>query len=141
MPVEILIARWLALLWLICGLSHLLLPAKWSDLLLPLRDRETGGFILAAMSLPVGLIIILGHNIWVWDLPVIVTLAGWMTTVKSVIYLLFPRAHAHVMRASERVIGARMENGFRIVGAVMIFLGAVTAYDSFIRRWMLRRVD
>ncbi len=134
MPIELLIARWVAVVWLICGLSHVLFPAKWGDLLLPLRDRETGGFILAAISLPLGLVIILGHNIWVWDLPVIVTVAGWMTTAKGVVYLLFPRAHMHVMRSGERVTGAGMENGFRIVGAVMVLLGAITAYDSFFRR-------
>lgn len=134
MPVETLIARWVAVLWLICGLSHLLFPAKWSELLLPLRDRETGGFILAAMSLPTGLVIVLGHNVWVWDLPVIVTVAGWMTTVKGGIYLLFPPAHMRVMRSGERIVGAGLENGFRIVGVVMIVLGLLTAYDSFFRR-------
>ncbi|MBI4657265.1 MAG: hypothetical protein HY735_00190 [Verrucomicrobia bacterium] len=129
MPLDTLIARWVAILWLICGVSHLLHPATWAKLLLPLRDRDTGGFILAGMSLPVGLIIILGHNIWVWGLPVIVTVAGWMTTLKSVIYLLFPRAHVRVMSSDVRV-----ERGIRIVGAVLMVLGALTAYDSFYRR-------
>lgn len=133
MPIELLISRWVAVLWLICGVSHLLFPAKWGELLVPLRERETGGFILAAMSLPVGLVIILGHNIWVWDLPVIVTAAGWMTTGKSVIYLLIPKAHTHVMRSAERATGPGMEKGFRLVGALMIVLGSLTAYDSFFR--------
>jgi uncharacterized protein YjeT (DUF2065 family) len=134
LPLDILIARWVAIVWLICGLSHALFPAKWTTLLWPLRDRDTGGFILAGMSLPVGLIIILGHNIWVWDLPVIVTVAGWLATLKSGAYLLVPRAHTFVMRSSERMTGERMERGFRIVGIVMIVLGALTAYDSFCRR-------
>jgi hypothetical protein len=134
MPLDVLIARWVAVLWLVCGLSHALAPAQWAALLWPLRDRDTGGFILAAMSLPVGLVIVLGHNIWVWDLPVIVTVAGWLTTLKSVVYLLFPRAHSVMMRSGERVTGARPERGFRIIGVVMIGLGALTGYDSFCRR-------
>jgi hypothetical protein len=80
------------------------------------------------------LIIIVGHNIWVWDLPVIVTIAGWMTTVKTVAYLLFPRAHTWVIRSGERISGEGMEKAFRVVGVVMIVLGALTAYDSFCRR-------
>ena len=134
MPLDTLIARWVAVLWLICGLSHVLYPAKWGSLLLPLRNQATGGFILAAMSLPAGLVIILGHNIWVWDLPVIVTVAGWLTTLKSVAYLLVPHAHTLVMSSSERLTGPRLERGFRIVGAVMMVLGALTAYDAFYRR-------
>jgi hypothetical protein len=62
MSLDVLIARWLAIFWILAGLSHFLHPAKWAALLLPLRDRDTGGFILAAMSLPVGLFIILGHK-------------------------------------------------------------------------------
>jgi uncharacterized protein YjeT (DUF2065 family) len=134
MPIEIIIARWVAVVWLVCGLSHLLYPSKWVALLLPLRDSETGGFVLAAMSLPPGLIIILGHNIWVWDLPVIVTAAGWATSIKGAMYLLFPRAHSRVMSTGQRLAGERMERAMRIMGAVMMILGAITAYDSLWRR-------
>ena len=111
------------------GLSHVLHPAKWSALLLPLRERETGGFILAAMSLPAGLLIVLGHNVWVWGIAVIVTVAGWMMSLKSVIYLLVPNAHVRVMPSK-----VRFEKGSRIIGGVMMVLGALTAYDSFFRR-------
>lgn len=129
MPIDILIARWLGIFWIIVGLSHLLLPKTWAALLLPLRDRDTGGFILAGISLPIGLVIIVGHNIWVWDIPVIVTVVGWMTSLKSVIYLLIPRAHTRVMSSS-----ARVELGLRLVGALVIVLGALVAYDAFFRR-------
>lgn len=129
MPLDVLIARWVAVFWLGCGLSHLLHPARWGALLLPLRERESGGFVLAGVSLPVGLVIVIGHNVWVWDLPVIVTVAGWATTLKSVVYLLFPRIHMSVMSSNTRV-----EKGIRIIGAVMIALGALTAYDAFWRR-------
>lgn len=121
-------------MWIVCGLSHLLYPAKWAALFLPLKERDTGGFILAGMSLPVGLIVILGHNIWVWDIRVIITLAGWMATLKSVAYLLFPRAHRAVMRSSERLAGGGLERGFRMIGAILIVLGILTGYDAFCRR-------
>jgi uncharacterized protein YjeT (DUF2065 family) len=134
MSLDLLIARWVALLWLVCGLSHAVAPARWVALLWPLRERDTGGLILAAMSLPVGLVIVLGHNVWVLDVPVIITVAGWLTTIKSVAYLVFPRAHRSVMRSSERLTGGRPERGFRIIGVVMMVLGAVTAYDAFFRR-------
>ncbi len=134
MPLDLLIARFSAILWLVCGLSHALHPALWANLLLPLRERDTGGFILAGLSLPIGLVMILGHNIWVWDLPLIVTVTGWLTTIKGVAYLLFPKAHTQVMTSSERATGPGLERGFSIVGVVMIILGALTAFDAFFRR-------
>lgn len=126
MPIDTLIERWFAIGWLVFGLSHLLYPAKWAALFLSLRERETGGLLLGTLNLLLGLFVILGHNIWMWGLPVIVTLAGWIMTLKSIVYLLFPRALARVMPTD-----AGMRRAFRIAGAVGIVLGALLAYDSF----------
>lgn len=128
LDLNILIERWFAVGWLVFGLSHLLYPAKWAALFLPLRERETGGLLLGTFNLLLGLFVILGHNVWTWSIPVIVTLAGWIMTLKSIIYLLFPRALARVMPPAER-----LQIGFRIAGAVAILLGALLAYDSFCR--------
>jgi hypothetical protein len=129
MPFPLLVERWFAIGWLIFGLSHLLYPARWAALFLPLRERGTGGLLVATFNLPLGLAVVLVHNIWVWDLPVIVTLAGWLMIVKSLAYLFFPRAQSVVMPD-----GTRMERGFRIAGAVAIVLGALLVYDSFYRK-------
>ena len=129
MRLELLIERWFAIGWLVFGLSHLLYPCKWAALFLPLRERESGALLVATFNLPLGLAIVLAHNVWVWGIPVIVTLAGWVMVVKSVGYLIFPRALSVVMPT-----GKRMERGFRIAGAVVIILGAWLAYDLFYRR-------
>ena len=129
MPIETLIERWFAIGFLIFGLSHLLYPAKWAALFLPLRQRETGGLLLALFNLPLGLMVVLGHNVWVWGIPVVVTLAGWVMILKSVVYLLFPRALSCVMPTDERMVRA-----FRIAGAVSMLLGALLSYDSFYQR-------
>ena len=129
MPIETLIERWFAIGWLIFGFSHVLYPAKWAALFLPLRERETGGLLLALFNLPLGLVVVLGHNVWVWGIPVAVTLAGWVMILKSVVYLLFPRALSRVMPTNER-----MESAFRIAGAVSMLLGALLSYDSFYQR-------
>jgi hypothetical protein len=126
MLLEILIERWLAIGFVIFGVSHVLYPVRWAALFLPLRERETGALLLAMYYLPLGLIVVLGHNVWVWGVPLIVTLVGWVMTLKSVVYLLFPRALAVAMPD-------RMARAFRIVGVVAITLGIVVGYDSFFR--------
>jgi prepilin-type N-terminal cleavage/methylation domain-containing protein len=57
------------------------------------------------------------------------TLAGWVMILKSVVYLLFPRALSRVMPTNER-----MESAFRIAGGVSILLGALLIYDWFHQR-------
>ena len=129
MLIETLIERWFAVGWLVFGLSHLLYPAKWAALFLPLRERETGGLLLAVFNLPLGLVVVLGHNVWVWGIPVAVTLAGWVMILKSVVYLLFPRALSRIMPTDKR-----MESAFRIAGAVGVLMGALLVYDWFYQR-------
>jgi uncharacterized protein YjeT (DUF2065 family) len=127
--VEALIERWFAVGWLTFGLSHLLYPRKWAALFLPLRERDTGGLLLGLFNLPIGLVVVIGHNVWVWGIPLVVTLAGWVMVLKSVVYLLFPGTLSRVMPTEER-----MERAFRIAGAVSILLGALLIYDSFYQR-------
>jgi len=124
MPLDTLIERWFAVGWLVFGLSHLLYPAQWAALFLPLRERKSGGFLLALFNLPVGLMVVLWHNVWVWDIAVVVTVAGWVMVLKSVVYLLFPRALLRVMPTE-----ARMTRAFRIAGAVSILLGLLLVYE------------
>ena len=128
-PLDLLIERWFAIGFLVFGISHLLYPGKWAALFLPLRERDTGGLLVATFTLPLGLIIVLAHNIWVWGLPVIVTLLGYGMILKSLFYLFFPRALFPLMAS-----GRRMRRGFTIAGVAMILLGALLLYDSFYRR-------
>ena len=126
---ELLVERWFAIATLIFGVSHLLNPSQWAALTRPLRERESGWFVVAMFNLPLGLAIVLAHHVWVWDLRVIVTLVGWSMVAKGVGYLLFPRALLVVMPAREQ-----LNRGFKIAGWVLVLLGALVAYDSFYRR-------
>ena len=130
MPLDLLIERWFAIGFLAFGLSHLLYPAKWAAVFLPLRDSDSGGLLLATFTLPLGLLVVLGHNIWVWGLPVIVTLIGWAMIVKSLFYLFVPHALLLMMRDRQR-----MQGGFSIAGVAMILLGALLVYHSFYKKW------
>jgi len=51
--------------------------------------------ILGVITVPVGLAIILTHNVWSGGaLPVIVTLIGWLTLLKGVMFWILPPATA-----------------------------------------------
>jgi hypothetical protein len=129
MTLEALIERWFAVGWLVFGLSHLLYPRQWAALFLPLRECETGVVLSGLFHLPVGLVVVLGHNVWVWGIPVVVTSAGWVMILKSAAYLLFPHPLSRVLPTE-----ARMERAFRIAGAISILLAALLSYVAFNRR-------
>jgi predicted phage tail protein len=129
MPIETFIERWFAFGLLVFGLSHLLHPVRWAAFVQPLQQRESGAFLVGLFNLPLGLAVVLGHNVWVWGITVIVTVLGWSMILKGVAYLLFPRAISHVMPTGERMV-----QGFRGAGVVCILLGALLIYHSFYQR-------
>src|SRR5690348_1205729 len=74
------------------GLSHALQPSLWAALFRDLLDRPYAALVIGVFTLPLGLFVVLTHNVWVLGVPVVVTVFGWAWTIKSVGYLLYPRA-------------------------------------------------
>ena len=68
-------------------------------------------------TLPTGLVILLGHNVWAWDWPVLTSTRslGRGMTIKATIFLLFPAADNRMIGNADR--WQKAFSGFRIVGA------------------------
>ena len=79
------------------------------------------------VTLPLGLVLVVGHNVWAWDWPVFLTVAGWAMTIKSALYLLVPQA---VERMLQKQMAKSLTN-FRIAGAVMAVVGGVLTWQSW----------
>jgi hypothetical protein len=126
--VALFIERYFALCMLAVGLSHIALAREWRDFFLLLKRTGVAGIIIAMFTFPLGLLIVLGHNIWVLDLPVVVTVCGWGMTLKSVSYALFPGQ-------AERMIptGPHAQRKYRAGGFVALAIGALLLYHSFFR--------
>ena len=85
--------------------------------------------IIGMYTLPTGLVILLGHNMWAWDWPVFVTIAGWGMTIKATIYLIFPAVPNRMIDNADR--WQKAYSVFRVVGAVMSVLGVVLTWHAF----------
>ena len=112
---EILIARFVSVSLFLIGLSHLIQPRFWRDCFIKIKETGAAGIIIAMYTLPQGLLIVLAHNIWVLDVPVIITICGWGMTLKSIIYALVPnRAEAVIPE------GPNAHRKYALGGALMI---------------------
>jgi hypothetical protein len=78
-------------------------------------------------TLPFGLVLIAGRNVWVWDWPAFFTIAGWGMTIKSALYLLIPGL-ADAMPTKQMAKSAR---SFQIAGAVMTIFGAIVTWQAW----------
>ena len=86
MTITTFVARFFSVSLLVVGLSHAVQPKLWRDFFLMLKGTGVAGIIIAMFTFPVGLMIVVGHNVWVFDAPVIITISGWGMTIKSLIY-------------------------------------------------------
>jgi hypothetical protein len=84
--------------------------------------------LIAFIPLVIGLAMILAHNVWVMDWPVIITLFGWLIFLCGIIRLFF---HNYIMKLLVKI--SRTGKKFLYGGIIMIFLGAILAYIGFTR--------
>jgi vacuolar-type H+-ATPase subunit I/STV1 len=85
-------------------------------------------FIVGLITLAVGLVMILVHNVWSGGaLPVIVTLVGWVTLIKSLLFLfLSPEAEAGFFLG-----GLHYEQLFYLYAMMCLILGVYLTYGGF----------
>jgi hypothetical protein len=113
--------------FLILGLSHLLQPQLWVRFFELIRQTRMASVIIPMYTLPIGLILIVEHNRWEWDWSLFLTIAGWVTTIKSTFYLLSPGI-ADRMLEKQMVTSPR---SYQVVGLIMTVFGGVLTWRAW----------
>ncbi len=124
---ELVIERVVALVYLIIGLSCIFQARMWMELSLELLKKPSSLILWSILFLPFGLIVILGHNLWVSDWRTLVTLVGWLVTLKCVLYLLVPRWSSFIQKWSDTFLRRYITVGGVVVAAV----GVILTFTSF----------
>src|SRR5580704_3128748 len=84
-------------------------------------------FVLGVVMLAAGLAMVLAHNIWSGGaLVVVVTLVGWMTLIKSLVFLFLPEMEARLFL--ERL---HYQQLFYFYWALPLVLGLYLTYGGF----------
>jgi len=85
-------------------------------------------FLAGLITFPAGLAIILVHNVWVVDWPLIVTIVGWLTAFSGAIRIVAPQqAILYGRRAYQR------PNGPLFGAAIWLALGLVLTFFGYVR--------
>ena len=85
-------------------------------------------FVLGIVMLAAGLAMVLAHNIWSGGaLVVVVTLVGWMTLIKSLVFLFLPPE----MEARLFLQRLHYQQFFHFYWAVPLVLGLYLTYGGF----------
>lgn len=73
----------------IISLAFLINSKALSHLFRYMKD-EGNIFVTGYLTLVIGILSVVAHNVWVGGWPVIITVLGWLTLVKGVIRITFP---------------------------------------------------
>jgi len=83
-------------------------------------------YLGAIMALFFGLLIVLFHNVWVWNWPLIITIFGWGGLVKGIWLIFFPKSVNKMMN-----VFRDKQNVLRVHLCIAIVLGIILSIKGY----------
>lgn len=86
-------------LWLfIVSLAMLMHHGRFKKVFTESMSNQTHMAFSGLVSLVLGLLVVLSHNIWVPNWPVVVTIIGWVLIIQAVARLFWPESFGKMMK-------------------------------------------
>jgi hypothetical protein len=127
-PRTIFLSRLIGLYCILVALSMIIRKQATLESVTELLHNPSMIFIVGIMTLAAGLAMVLAHNIWSGGpLPVVVTLVGWITLIKSLFFLFLPPQ----VEAGLFLRQLHYQELFYFYGAVSVVLGVHLTYGGF----------
>ncbi len=90
MSTSIFLAQAFSIYLIVLGLAMLLKRKRFLLVVDELIASPASLFIVAVLTLILGIILVLSHNIWVANWPVVITILSWLTLLAGVFRTFFP---------------------------------------------------
>jgi len=90
-----------------------------------MKSNSLLNITVASIATITGLLLVLIHNVWVSDWPVVITIFGWGLFLKGAWFLVFPENAIKVAKSWNR------ENFYIVGGLVTALLGAYLTLIAF----------
>ena len=125
MQVTIYLGQIIAIFWTIMGLALIVHNQRFKKIFTEILDKPALLAISGFVTLVIGAILIVTHNIWGWTFPGLITLIGWLILVQAILRLLFP---AFLVKKCKRML---TKNYLIFIGWVILLVGLFIGYMSF----------
>ena len=130
-PRTIFLSRLIGLYCILVALSMITRRHATLESVTALLHNPSMIFVVGIITLAAGLAMVLAHNIWSGgSLVVIVTLVGWITLIKSLLFLFLPPQ----IEAGLFLKRLHYEQLFYLYGAFSLVLGVYLTYSGFVSR-------
>jgi hypothetical protein len=123
---SLLLARLIAPLFILVGVGVLLNRQHYAAMMERFLKNTELYYFSGVLAFLIGEVLVLYHNLWVWDWRVVLTVIGWMSLLKGVVRIVLPAAGLKAA-ASFTASGWYLN-----IGAILIVVfGAWFAYQGF----------
>jgi hypothetical protein len=126
MQTSIFLARLIGPVMALVGISLLMNEAAFRKMALEFLRSPALIFFSGMILMPAGLAVVLSHNVWVLNWPVIITLLGWTAVISGALRVFAPDRALKIGRKAL----ARKEFT-TAAAAVWLAIGAVLCYFGF----------
>src|SRR5450631_601351 len=92
MATSVFLAKLLGPFFAVVGLSVLMNADAFRGIVKEFLKSPGLIFLTGLMTLPAGLAIVLTHNVWMADWPVLITIIGWLGVVSGVARIFAPKS-------------------------------------------------
>ena len=124
MDVSIFLAKVFGLYLVIVSLSLLINRQKFKQLFSDFLNNSPASFLSAIMTLIMGILLILFHNIWTTDWRVLITLLSWLVFIKGTVRVLYPKFDVlFVSMVNKESFYAWAGGIYLILGGYLLYLG------------------
>jgi len=127
MEISIFLAKALGLYLTIVGVGLLLNGKKLRPMLIEVLQDPGMVLFSGFLALIVGILIVVSHNLWVMDWPVIITILGWLSILKGVTRFMWPE-----MVIQKTIMWVQNPIGYNAMLFITLALGVVLLYFGYI---------
>jgi hypothetical protein len=119
------LAKVIGLYLLVLITAMILNMHHFSDAVMNLTNNAPLMLVTGCMTLILGLLMVVSHNIWHWDWRVLVTIVSWLVLLKGVSILYFPGyIDSLTMLYLQNAMFAHCANAIDIIlGLILIYFG------------------
>jgi hypothetical protein len=123
MELSVLVAKILAIVYISAGIAAVSGKINFSKIVEDFEKSQGLTYISGFITLVIGMLLVQYHNIWVKNWTVLITIVAWMSLLKGVMLIVFPRFISFFKGWYKNT---------RIWGIFMIALGLLFGYFGFI---------
>jgi hypothetical protein len=128
MQTSLFLARLIGPVMLVVGLAVFANPRRFRDIAEEFLASRALMFLSGLAIMPVGVAIVLKHNIWTADWRVLITIVGWLNVVSGVLRLFGP---LFVVRAGHAIL--KQPYFTSVAAATWVVFGLLFCFFGYLR--------